>query len=390
MPQITVYVVFDTNSIWVRSSAERLLAKDASELVRSLSRSASPKVHWCLSPMVKAEREYQMIVAARELLSKANKALRFMRQPELTEGQATEQVRRLIETEIQEHGIEEIDFDESRVDWTDLINRAVRREPPFEKGESEKGFRDAIILETFLQFQKGLNLSPPNKLVLLSHDGLLKVAAGQKAGPEVLLIDSIADLETYLVALSEQIDKGEAEQIVLAARRFLVEEVTVKQLGQLLAKRFENELRTGPPEGGVINALRIVPGETALVAKQKARWRFQTTILVEVETSRTIPSIPSIREAEKPFVTSPSEGVQVPLYSSTLSSSEAGAPRIISVSTPLVGGSSMDFVYSLGPRVVKSIGRHTTALVWSATLSNDKKLSDFKEEDTKYEGVAWE
>ena len=92
-----------------------------------------------------------------------------------------------------------------------MIDRAVRRQPPFEfdpESKTEKGFRDAIILETFLQLHEKLNLSSPNKLILLSADGLLKTAVELALAnrPEFLIFNSIEGLETYLVALSQEID----------------------------------------------------------------------------------------------------------------------------------------------------------------------------------------
>ena len=60
----------------------------------SFSRNTSPKVHWHLAPMVKLEREYQMIDEALRLLASVRKAARFMQRPfEFTEDEARMQVR---------------------------------------------------------------------------------------------------------------------------------------------------------------------------------------------------------------------------------------------------------------------------------------------------------
>ena len=174
---------------------------------------------------------------------------------EFTEDKARAQVHHIIEKQMNEHRIEEIDFDESLVDWPDLINRAVRREPPFDPdSETEKGFRDAVILETFLQLHKRLSLAAPDQLVLLSGDGLVQIAAEQALGksPTVLLIRSRGKLETYLVALSQQINQGYAQQVVLAAHNFLLEKfVKVGELGKLLAQRFKTELEVGRQKGAL-------------------------------------------------------------------------------------------------------------------------------------------
>lgn len=57
------------------------------------------------------------------------------------------------------------------IDWTALIEKAVSRKPPFsprdEKGE--KGFKDALILETLLAFDKS---HPKSLIVFVCADGL--------------------------------------------------------------------------------------------------------------------------------------------------------------------------------------------------------------------------
>jgi len=109
MPQTTIHVVFDTNFIYA-GGAGRLLSEPATRLMRKFSTNTSPKVRWHLAPMVKSEREYQMIDEAKRLLSTARKAARFMERPldEFTEDKAPTQVHRIIQKQIKEHGLEEI------------------------------------------------------------------------------------------------------------------------------------------------------------------------------------------------------------------------------------------------------------------------------------------
>ncbi len=48
-------------------------------------------------------------------------------------------------------GLQEIKLDHGLVDWSKLIHAAAYRDPPFEVGEKEKGFRDALVAESFVQ-----------------------------------------------------------------------------------------------------------------------------------------------------------------------------------------------------------------------------------------------
>lgn len=198
-------------------------------------------------------------------------------------------------------------------------------------------------------------------------------------------------LETHLVALSQQIKESYAQQIVLAAHNFLLEKfVNVGELGRLLLERFKTELGSRPPEGGFIYMYRLVPGETALLEKQDSRWKFETTVLVAVEVARTIFGIPLFpaKPLGEPFMTSPTSGTTVGLDAAG-SGVGKGSASITNI-PPAISNSIVDFAYSVGDRLVKSFGRHTIRLVWSATLSGDQKLSDFKVDDMEYQGVVWE
>jgi hypothetical protein len=68
------------------------------------------------------------------------------------------------------------------IDWPALINDAVWRQPPFSpriEGEetTEKGFKDAIILESLLSFHKD---AQDRELVFLCADGLLSTTASDR------------------------------------------------------------------------------------------------------------------------------------------------------------------------------------------------------------------
>jgi hypothetical protein len=60
-----------------------------------------------------------------------------------------------VETKINEKektlDLHELKLDHIKVDWSTLIHAASYRLPPFSPGEKEKGFRDAIVAESFLQ-----------------------------------------------------------------------------------------------------------------------------------------------------------------------------------------------------------------------------------------------
>lgn len=65
--------------------------------------------------------------------------------------------------------------------WKRVVHDSIWRNPPFERGEKEKGFRDAMILETVKSI---VSLNPETSVFLLSNDGRMRLAAEQQLGHE--------------------------------------------------------------------------------------------------------------------------------------------------------------------------------------------------------------
>jgi hypothetical protein len=87
-----------------------------------------------------------------------------------------------------------------RIQWRRLASAAIRREPPFSafdpKGKSEKGFRDALILETLAEVHAS---RPPKRIVFICADGRLSEAAIKLLGADRLSIyKTSAEFLSYL------------------------------------------------------------------------------------------------------------------------------------------------------------------------------------------------
>ena len=88
------------------------------------------------------------------------------------------------------------------VSWDEIIRRAAFREPPFELGTAEKGFRDAVVMETFCQFQKTVQSSSANHAVLVCDDKLLTTAVHDRLHGQAgfSICNTLERLETELNA----------------------------------------------------------------------------------------------------------------------------------------------------------------------------------------------
>lgn len=144
-------VVFDTNVLWTGSASD-LLKQEVSELIEANSQHSDLAISWYLPEIVRHERQFQMLTQSLELLPSIQKLERLLgHNLNINEGIIKQRVNEAIESQITKLGINVIRLDTARVEWRDLILNAAYRRPPFSQGPKEKGFRDALVVEAFLQ-----------------------------------------------------------------------------------------------------------------------------------------------------------------------------------------------------------------------------------------------
>jgi len=404
----SVHVVFDSNQIWT-GSAYQFLPKPVSSLIRTLSFRQSSDVHWYIPEVVRLEREYQMMSAAEELLPSISKLERLTGASfGVTREVLRARINSIIAKAIEDHRIEVPSFDSDAVNWHEIVSRAVTRLPPFEAGETEKGFRDAIIGETFYQLRNRLGLSLPAQLVLVSSDRLLISAVKDKFGsrPEIGLYKNIQELETNLVALSEKLDQRDAQELVTFARTFLEQNITVGRLTSIIFDSYRTELQASSTEGGIVTRWHVFLGDTALVGKEGSHLQFHTTIFVQADASRTIQVSPYISNTMSniasnstvtTFVAAPSNQGTVTQYPGTVTTvvpASEGTNITSTISSyPIAAGngnSNISVFSSELTRIINTIGRHRLTLSWSAQLTKDRGLTGFEFGSIDYEDVTWE
>jgi len=104
-----------------------------------------------------------------------------------------------------------------------IMSDAAFREPPFSPGKSEKGFRDALIVEAAGQL---IGSSPPNcRIAVVSSDKLMTEALVKKsiAAQNVHLLSSIEELKGLINTLVSNVDEAFIEQMKAVAASFFYE-----------------------------------------------------------------------------------------------------------------------------------------------------------------------
>ncbi len=117
-------------------------------------------------------------------------------------------VDRAIEKSKSQLSLEELEVNHELINWEDLINRACYRKLPFDK---EKGFRDSIIAETFLQLVNDSPKSPSVcRIVLVSNDGDLSdyIKAVTRENSNVKVLSSADELESYINILASKVTEN--------------------------------------------------------------------------------------------------------------------------------------------------------------------------------------
>ena len=105
------------------------------------------------------------------------------------------------------------------IDWSELIESALWRRAPFlEDKNVEKGFRDALILETVCDIATG---SPEPNVIFISGDGRLTEACNTKrsSGSQFATYESLDGFSSFLRLLDEELTSEFVTSIQNRARK---------------------------------------------------------------------------------------------------------------------------------------------------------------------------
>lgn len=204
-------VVLDTNALFTNLGDE-LVKHETIQLIEENKQHADLKVTWLMPEIVFEERLFQMrkhTVGLIQNLQKVEKLLghNLGLTKEILDGKVFDVAKKQADS----LGIQIVSLDESTVDWQKVATASVRREPPFDKGEKEKGFRDSLIGHTFLQI---VNSSPKSaskcRIALISGDQLLSEFVNNNIDgfSNVQVFDGLEELKGLINTLASQVDEA--------------------------------------------------------------------------------------------------------------------------------------------------------------------------------------
>jgi uncharacterized protein (UPF0147 family) len=216
-PHLELKVVVDTNALFTGSSSN-FLRKEVADLMSQNSNLPDLTIRWIVPEVVRHERQFQMQQAALQMLPTIEKLERLLgHNLNITKEILEARVKETVDRQVQEHGITVQPLNSTDVDWPRVILDASYRRPPFQLGEKEKGFRDALILETFSQIVQD---SPTSRSVarvaLVSNDQLLRDAALSRltSATNVHILESVDALKGLINTIGSSVD----EQFIAAIK----------------------------------------------------------------------------------------------------------------------------------------------------------------------------
>lgn len=362
--KLTLNVLFDTSVIFTGSASD-LFRKEVVDLFENHSAVSDIDVVWYIPEIVLKERIFQMNKKGNELLPSIQKLEKLLGHNlginhEIVKLRIDESIKKQIE----KYNVKIAKTDTTKVDWDNLINNAAFRKPPFEDSEKEKGFRDALILEALKQI---ITNSPTTKsicrIIFFSNDGLLHNAA--KALEETIknlnVFSNIEELISLINILTSQITEELIDSIRDEAGKifFVKNDMSTLYFTEGIRKKisedFAKELSSKPEgiderENGTwwVNKPGFEKKD-----KQRVFWKsiievdyeyFKTTL--KTNPSKSLADILQSKESNNPFFTT------APLFSTDKEKISDGKTRF--------------------------------EVLWSVTLTTNKKLKNPKIESLNY------
>lgn len=209
-PHLELKVVLDTSALFT-GSASNFLKKEIADLIAQTSNLPDLTIRWIVPEVVRHERQFQMQEGASQFLPTIEKLQRLLGvNLNITKEILDSRVKETVERQVHEHGIVVQALNSADVDWPRVILDASYRRPPFQLGEKEKGFRDALILETFLQIvQSSPTTRSSARLALVSGDQLLRDATllRLQSATNVYVLESVDALKDLINTIGSAVDE---------------------------------------------------------------------------------------------------------------------------------------------------------------------------------------
>lgn len=291
--QLSFTVIADSNCLFPKDPTQLVSPKFADTWKECLTLADLKLV---VPDIVKGERLYQVRVVIEKALENATRNLATLFKipgrtaPELpTRAELLSQAETRFDQWLTENKGSIATVPCETVDWKRVVNDSIWRNPPFEHAgdhkDSEKGFRDCMILETVRAL---VSSNPRQNFVLISNDQLLMDAATSSLQSPLFRIYESIDIFISDLRVSHQKNRQMIEAIVARARsvffsegdancvflQFKIAEQIIGNFPELSLVVFEGE----PSQVAAISGERIFIHSTLFRSRYKNEYEFGTRL----------------------------------------------------------------------------------------------------------------
>jgi hypothetical protein len=374
------------------------------EIASVISESKYPDldISWHLPEVVRHERQYQMQTEALKLRAGINRIERLLgHNLALSDQVLLEHVKMKIDEKEAQLGLREIELDCSKVNWKNVVRAASYRTPPFQAGEKEKGFRDAIVAESFLQLLADSPKSAKTcRVVLVTDDQLLSRAVKERiiGSPNASILAGIEELKGLINTLISNVSE---EFIAVlkpkAERMFFVpgDKSTLyfrENIWDRLKEKFKAQLEQKPNGTSFRENKKFYVHAPNFVRKEGRRifWSSRIEALVEAGTVTRNPEPGLINPGGELTLSQPA-GSSGPLSTLNAWPNQASWGNVWGQAA--IGLSNLNTLISYDPpdkRIVTHEGRDVYEVLWSTEVTINKELKKNSIDDLKHVEAKWQ
>lgn len=398
-----VRVVLDTNVLFT-AAPHHVMNRDTAETVDRTRAYKDWRVRWYLPEIVRDERRYQMLQEGKKLLKPtATLGNLLSRDLQVPQSELEAGVDETISRQLAEFQVELLALDFPSVDWRAVAHRSVRRLPPFDDGQYEKGFRDALVCESFCQLVDSSSEDPVMcRLVLVANDQRLADAARERTEgrTNVRVFRSSSELEGFLNTLVSDLGEPFIEKQRITASPYFYDfdaGVGLYQehgVTEKLQRRFQEQLAE-LPAGATERVLgNWYLGDPQFASKDGPRLNWTSRVSLEMTAYRASPPRELQLSNEGPAAWgSLGFGGGLP----TKSDSTLGEILQHSSSTTVPAGHNLETkvgrmlsAWVSRPRVQVANGRAAFDIHWSVLLLEDGTWADGTVDDVQFVQMEWD
>ncbi len=287
-------VVLDTSALYTHMASD-LVKNEVRDLINQNLHHKDLKTSWHLPEVVMHERQYQMIQKANDHLISLEKIERLLGHKL---GITHETLKGLVEVAVSRQMLElkihKLSLDHTKVDWSQLITNAAYRIAPFEHGDKEKGFRDSLVLESFMQLIAGSPKTPSKcRIALVTNDTKLSDAANSRIQGmhNSTVLNNLDDLRALINTLASEVSEEYIQQMqIKAANIFFVDKDNKEALyykekiSDRISEDFSEQLKEVPVADGIRkrSGISIVRPRFVKKDKQRIYWTSRINFKAEI------------------------------------------------------------------------------------------------------------